>query len=122
MPEEVGLHRTLGWHCSRLPPSRMSVTNHSTWHTHKRHTQKAVTSKLPRNSNAHITSEALHMTTISLLLRTSTKPIPGGTSELTRCCGNEVMNVLRCLTVIAKDESTVLGSTPYICTMVMVQL
>ena len=104
MPEEVGLHRTLGWHRSRLPPSRMSVTNHSTWHTHKRHTQKAVTSKLPRDSNAHITSKALHMTTISLILRASTKPIPCVTRELARCCGDEVVNVLRCLTMITEDE------------------
>ena len=71
----------------------MSVTNHSTGHTHKRHTQKAVTSKLPRNSNAHITSKALHMTSISLLLRASTKPIPCDTRELARCCGDEVMNL-----------------------------
>ena len=111
MPEEVGLHRTLGWHRSRPPPSRMSVTNHSTWHTHKRHTQQAVTSKLPRDSNAHITSKALHMTSISLILRASTKPIPGGTSELARCCGDEVMNVLRCLTVIAKDEGATAAAT-----------
>ena len=112
MPEEVGLHRTLSWHRPRLPPSRMSISNHSTWHTHKRHTQKVLTSKLPRDSNAHITSKALHMTTISLILRASTKPIPGRTSELARCCGYEVMNVLRCLTVIAKDESAHTSGLP----------
>ena len=72
----------------------MSITNHSTWHTHKRHTQNAVTSKLPRDSNAHITSKALHMTTVSLILRASTKPIPCDTRELARCCGDEVVNVL----------------------------
>ena len=67
MPEEVGLHRTLSWHRSRLPPSRMSISNHSTWHTHKRHTQKVLTSKLPRDSNAHITSKALLWTLLCVL-------------------------------------------------------
>ena len=39
----------------------MSIPNHSTWHTNKRHTQQAVASELPRGSNTHITPETLHM-------------------------------------------------------------
>ena len=68
VPEEVCLHGALSWHRPRLPPSRMSIPNHSTWHTNKRHTQQAVASELPRGSNTHITPETLHMAAVGLIL------------------------------------------------------
>ena len=49
------------------------------------------------------------MAAVGLILGASTKPIPSGPGELARRCRDEVVNVWRCLTVVAEDESTYLA-------------
>ena len=49
------------------------------------------------------------MAAVGLILRTGTEPIPCSPGEPARCCRDEVMNVRRCLTVVAEDERTYLA-------------
>ena len=48
-----------------------------------------------------IAPETLYMAAVGLILRASTKPIPSGPGEPARRCRDEVVNIWRCLTVVA---------------------
>ena len=68
VPEEVCLHRTLSWNRPRLTSACMAIPHYSTRHTNERHTQETIARKLPRNCDAHITPETLHMAAVGLIL------------------------------------------------------
>ena len=106
VPEEVCLHGALGWNRPHLTSPSLSddpalPTGYSTWHTNEneRHTQEAITCKLPRNCDANITPEPLNMAAVCLILRARTQPNPGVASQfMSRCC-DEMMDVGRCVSM-----------------------
>ena len=112
VPEEVCLHGALGWNRPHLTSPSLSddpalPTGYSTWHTNEneRHTQEAITCKLPRNCDAHITPKPLNVAAVCLLLRTRTQPNPGVAGQFKSRCCDEMMDVGRCLSMVTEDKS-----------------
>ena len=68
MREEVGLHRTVEWHRTRLAPTLITAADNLAWHPNERHTEHTVASELPDSCHADVAPETLQPEAIRLIL------------------------------------------------------